>query len=96
MVLNDSPSIQEKIMKRLNRQWTSLSLLATLMTPAHAATFTVINTNDAGVGSLRDAITQANLTTAADEIRFDIPGAGPHTIAPLSALPAIANPVLID
>jgi len=62
--------------KCLSKKWPSLSLLAALMTPAHAATFTVINTNDAGVGSLRDAITQANLTAAADEIRFDIPGAG--------------------
>ncbi len=31
-----------------------------------------------------------------DTIDFNIPGDGPHTIAPLSALPAITSPVVID
>src|SRR3954447_12626606 len=38
--------------------------------PAEAATFTVTNTNDAGAGSLRDAIDQANLAVGADSITF--------------------------
>ena len=64
----------------------------------NSATITVINTNDAGPGSLRDAITQANNTAGADTIIFNIPGAGSHTILPNSQLPALIDPagVLID
>ena len=57
----------------------------------------VTNTNDSGIGSLRQAILNANATTGVVEtITFNIPGAGPHTIAPLSALPQITDPVIID
>ncbi len=60
--------------------------------------FTVINTDDAGRGSLRKAITKANANVSPipDTIRFCIPGPGPHTISPLSALPTITDPVIID
>jgi len=64
---------------------------------AHAlATFTVINTNDAGPGSLRQAIFDANALAGADIINFAIPGAGVQTIAPLSSLPPITGAVTID
>ncbi len=66
-----------------------------LARPAHAATFTVTNTNDSGTGSLRQAINDANARIGADTIIFDIPGAGPHTISPTSALPQITDPVTI-
>ena len=57
----------------------------------------VTNINDSGVGSLRQAILDANSRTGVtDTIRFDIPGAGPHTIAPDSPLPVITDPVVID
>ncbi|MHC5538694.1 beta strand repeat-containing protein [Singulisphaera rosea] len=56
----------------------------------------VTNTNDSGKGSLRQAILSANATTGTDTITFDIPGAGPFTIKPLSALPTITDPVNID
>jgi hypothetical protein len=64
-------------------------------------TYTVINTNDTGAGSLRQAIIDANAhanldATTPDLIYFNIPGAGPHTIAPTSALPTITDPVIID
>lgn len=52
-----------------------------------------------GVVSLREAIVAANNTVNSggpDEIRFAIPGAGPHTISPTSALPNITNPVTIN
>jgi len=61
-----------------------------------AATFTVTNTNDSGAGSLRQAILDANANVGTDTIDFNIPGAGPHTIQPVSVLPTITDPVIID
>src|SRR5437773_8527115 len=61
-----------------------------------AATFTVINTGDSGVGSLRQAITDANAMGGADTIVFGIPGAGQKTITVLSELPTITETVTID
>jgi VCBS repeat-containing protein/parallel beta-helix repeat protein len=63
------------------------------------STFNVLNTNDGGADSLRQAILDANGSAnvgGPDRIAFNIPGAGVHTIAPLSALPAITDPVVID
>ena len=45
---------------------------------------------------MRAAIEEANAYPGADWIRFDIPGAGPHTITPSSALPVIAEQATID
>jgi hypothetical protein len=72
----------------------------------------VTNTLDAGPGSLRTAILQANATPAADRIAFAIPAADPGfvdadhdgrfdsgdywSIAPTSALPAITRTLRID
>ncbi|HVF10105.1 MAG TPA: hypothetical protein VNA16_04845 [Abditibacteriaceae bacterium] len=64
--------------------------------PASAATYVVKNTNDSGLGSLRHRITMANSNPGLDTIAFNIPGAGVHTIAIASALPAITSPVIID
>lgn len=61
-----------------------------------AATFTTTVTADAGGGSLRAAILAANATPGVDEIRFDIPGVGPHTIVLTSTLPRITDPVSLD
>lgn len=61
---------------------------------AHAATFTVVNTNDSGTGSLRQAITDAVAapTVAHDNVvAFNIPGAGVRTIRPTSPLPALKD-----
>jgi parallel beta-helix repeat protein len=60
-----------------------------------AAIFTVINTNDSGPGSLRQAILGANANSGLDTIAFSI-GSGPQTIAPLSPLPTITDPVIVD
>src|SRR5262245_43530737 len=50
-----------------------------------AVTLVVTNTSDSGAGSLRQAILSANLTpSVADVINFNIPGAGPHVITPLT------------
>ena len=62
--------------------------------------FVVTNTNDAGTGSLRDAITAANSTAntpvAADQILFTIAGTQPYVISPNSELPAITEALVID
>jgi hypothetical protein len=65
------------------------------------ATFMVTNTDDGGPGSLRQAILDANAAAnvgGPDEIHFNIPGPGVHTIAPSLGNPAftIADPVIID
>jgi CSLREA domain-containing protein len=67
------------------------------------AGITVNSTADPGDGTcdgtectLREAITVANANAGTDTIDFDIPGAGPHTISPGSALPTITEPVIID
>jgi hypothetical protein len=69
----------------------------------NADTLTVLNTDDAGAGSLRQAITDANAHSnslnpgsAPDTISFNIPGAGVHTISVASTLPSIPDPVIID
>jgi len=56
---------------------------------------TVTNTNDNGIGSLRQAILIANANPGADTIRFSI-GSGARTITPQFPLPAITGPVTID
>lgn len=63
---------------------------------ASANTFTVVNTNDSGGGSLRQAIINANTSPGTDTIAFNISGTGVHTISPLTALPAITDSVTID
>ncbi len=49
-----------------------------------------------GQCSLRAAIEEANLFFGTVTINFNIPGAGVHTITPLSPLPALFNPQTID
>lgn len=60
------------------------------------AVFTVTTAADAGAGSLRQAIIDANAAAGPDEIRFAIPGNGPHAILLASELPVITSPVAID
>ncbi len=67
----------------------------------------VTHTGDSGIGSLREAIVCANKSTGPDTIRFEIPEtdagynpdngpAGAFTIEPLSPLPVVTEPVIID
>ncbi|MFO0950730.1 MAG: hypothetical protein U0835_06160 [Isosphaeraceae bacterium] len=57
----------------------------------------VDRTDDSGTGSLREAITSANASAGVpDVIVFAIPGTGVQTIRPLSELPAITDPLVID
>jgi hypothetical protein len=72
--------------------------VATSATTAHASTIVVDKTNDAGLGSLRQAILDANARAGPDRIEFAIPGdpAVAQVIAPVNDLPAITGKVEID
>ena len=63
---------------------------------ANADDFVVTNTNDSGPGSFRQTILDANESPGLDFIKFNIPGAGLHTISASSALPQITDELNID
>ena len=78
-------------------------MLLVLSGTARAAAITVTNTSDSGLGSLRQAILDANAAPSLDTISFNIPGCGPGTgtgpvctIKPLTILPPITAPVTVD
>jgi parallel beta-helix repeat protein len=58
--------------------------------------FTVTTTADAGTGSLRQAILDANAHPGTDTIAFDIGAGGVQTIRPTTPLPTITVHVVID
>jgi len=61
-----------------------------------AETFAVMNVNDSGLGSFRQAINDANANPGPDRIEFNIPPPGPYSIKVFSQLPFITDPVVID
>jgi len=63
---------------------------------AVADTYTVINTNDNGTGSLRDAIQKANQKAGRQTITFNIPGACPHKVGLVTSLDDIVDDLEID
>jgi CSLREA domain-containing protein len=89
---------------------TAMSLLVAGNVRGSPETFTVNSTGDApdsdttdgicddgtGACTLRAAIEQANATPGTDTISFNVPGVGPHTIQPASALPTVTDAVIID
>jgi trimeric autotransporter adhesin len=60
------------------------------------APLTVTNTNDAGAGSLRQAIIDANATPGTDSVVFNIGTGGAQSITLLTPLPAITDPINLD
>ena len=62
---------------------------------AHAGPISVTNTTDSAIGSLRDAINNANAAPDHNDIVFSIPGPGPWTIHLLSPLPPITSDLSI-
>lgn len=60
------------------------------------ATFSVTSTNDAGEGTLRQAIEVVNAHPGPDEITFALPHLAPGVIELLSPLPVISDPVKIN
>lgn len=61
-----------------------------------ANTYEVINVNNTGAGSFRQAITDANANAGPDSINFNIAGTGPFSIVLASALPNISGPIIIN
>src|SRR4051812_26877147 len=59
------------------------------------STYTVTNANDAGAGSLRQAILDANGHKGADTVAFAI-GSGAKTIPPASRLPGLDDGTSVD
>jgi len=91
---NNNSNEGEVLMVRRVSVLVVVCLFASL--PIYGLTYTVINTNDSGAGSLRDAITLANGNPGSDTIEFNIPAAGVQTIALATPLPLVSDPVLID
>ena len=96
-------SPHDRISRRSKKFNTTTRILATTIVAlvaasmaSSAATFTVINTNDSGAGSLRQAILDANAAPGADAIEFNIPAPGVQTISPVTQLPKITDPLSID
>jgi hypothetical protein len=56
----------------------------------------VTTTADAGAGSLRQALLDANDAPGENRIEFHLPGAGSHQIDVLSPLPVVTSPVILD
>jgi hypothetical protein len=82
-------------MLRIFKKRIILSILITVVSIncSYAATITVTNLNDTGAGSLRQAISTANLDVAQDEIVFTASLTGTITLA--SNLPTINNSLII-
>ncbi|MEM8887349.1 MAG: hypothetical protein AAGD28_05140 [Bacteroidota bacterium] len=72
------------------------ALFLIFLSPAYATIYTVSNTNDTGVGSLREAIGLANTNIGWDTIHFNIAGAGLKTISLLSSLPIVQDTLFVD
>jgi hypothetical protein len=91
--------VQEVGMSIIHRFVAAAASLVFCIPLAYAVPIVVSNTNGAGTGSLGDAIAIANATCGSGPytITFNIPGTGPHTISPTSALPTLAcNGTVID
>ncbi len=74
-----------------------LFLLTDLLTASlSGSVFRVTNADDSGPGSFREAILYSNQHRGFDRIYFSLPGLGVKTIRPLTALPVVKDPVLID
>jgi hypothetical protein len=73
----------------------SSNAVTVTITVTSPTSLVVINTRRRGAGSLRQALTTAQIEPGA-LISFNIAGAGPHTISAGSALTAITQPTTID
>ena len=99
-----SPDAMRRVFSLLSsraRRTRACGFLAALGGPclpitALSATLAVTNTLDSGPGSFRQAIIDANATNGLDTIIFALPGSPPFAISPVSPLPAMTDPAVID
>ncbi|WP_221391115.1 Ig-like domain-containing protein [Dyadobacter sp. NIV53] len=94
------------VKNHLLRQVMILLLIFTGLMEANAATYVVTTASDnaggtnpavnAGTGTLRQAIINANSNAGADIINFNIAGAGVQTLTMLANLPLITGPTTIN
>ena len=91
-----TPTIIGFTLGPLTQTFNSLAAPQTANFTATRQNFVVINTNNHGTGSLREAITNANATVGPDKIVFNIPGSGVRVINLVNTLPEITDPVSID
>jgi hypothetical protein len=104
LVEGDTPAVAAGLRMRLDadarddlvtvRPGESTPTVATTLLAA--TTHVVVNTNDSGAGSLRQAILDSNAVAGDDLITFNIPGPGPHVIVPVTPLPPIVPEVFGD
>ena len=96
VVPNRKEAVQERL-RRLLRNADRLLVLSIFLAifGARAATLVVTNASDSGPGTLRQAILDANSAAGLDTITFQLGGAAPFTISPVSALPSVTDPVLL-
>ena len=85
-----------RVSRRVPRKQNFHPLCEELETRRLLSTYVVLNTNDSGAYSLRQAILDANAQPGQNTITFNIPGTGAHTIRPASALPNITNALILD
>jgi uncharacterized repeat protein (TIGR01451 family) len=95
---DESPMMASRTISRINLRHAIALILWLLMGPSYleAATFSVTTTNDSGTGSFRQAILDANSDGLSEVIVFNIAGAGPYLITPVTPLPVLSTPVTID
>ncbi|HWW60735.1 MAG TPA: right-handed parallel beta-helix repeat-containing protein [Thermoanaerobaculia bacterium] len=77
------------------RRLLCLAALLCAALPTFAATFVVTNTLDAGAGSLRQALLDANVSNGTDHVTFAIAAAS-KTITLSTELPVITDSIVID
>lgn len=95
----DHLKLNYKLMKSNLIFYAMCLLTTTYASVAYAGRFIVTNTNDAGAGSLRQAMTDVESISGADTIVFNIPKSDPGynsitgvwTIEPLSDMPTLLN-----
>jgi hypothetical protein len=74
-----------------------IGFLLAMANVSNAATFTVTSRMDTGIGSYRQALTDANSNAGTDTINFDIEPGGVQTISiSLTQLPRITDSIIID